>query len=90
MSIPKSEWDRFEDELKKKPRFDETFFKLENFYFSNAQDCSFDKQGRILLPPMLREYAGLKKDVVFSGAQKNFASGTKEPGKDSMKKLNSS
>ena len=69
---PQTAWDKFEDELKEKPRFEENFLKLENFYFSNAQDCVLDKQGRILLPPVLREYAGLKKEVVFSGAREKF------------------
>lgn len=69
---PQVEWERFEDELDKKPRFDEDFLKLENFYLSSAQDCIVDKQGRILLPPMLREYAGLKKDVMFTGARQKF------------------
>lgn len=75
---PQVEWDRFEAELNDKPRFDEMFLKLENFYFSNAQDCSLDKQGRILLPPVLREYAGLKKDVVFTGAREKFRIWDKE------------
>jgi MraZ protein len=69
---PQVEWDKFEADLTNKPRFDETFLKLENFYFSNAQDCFLDKQGRILLPSVLREYAGLKKDVVFTGAREKF------------------
>ncbi|MBI3245385.1 MAG: division/cell wall cluster transcriptional repressor MraZ [Deltaproteobacteria bacterium] len=69
---PQAAWDTFEEDLKEKPRFEETFLKLESFYFSNAQDCVLDKQGRILLPPVLREYAGLKKEVVFAGAREKF------------------
>lgn len=69
---PQMAWDKFVEELKEKPRFEENFLKLENFYFSNAQDCVLDKQGRILLPAVLREYAGLKKEVVFSGAREKF------------------
>ena len=69
---PQAEWEKFEEQLKKKPSFDETFLKLENFYFSNAQDCAMDRQGRILLPPVLREYASLRKEVVFTGAREKF------------------
>ena len=69
---PHAEWELFEQELVSKPRFDETLVKLENFYLSNAQECAVDKQGRILLPPMLREYATLQKDVVFASALKKF------------------
>jgi MraZ protein len=35
--------------------------------FSGAVECSIDKQGRILLPQNLREYAGIKKDLVITG-----------------------
>lgn len=75
---PVAEWERFEEELMKKPRFDENFLKMENFYLSNAYECTVDKQGRVLLPPMLREYAGLKKDVMFTSALKRFRIWDKE------------
>ena len=37
------------------------------FLFANAAKCEPDKQGRFLIPSKLREYAGLKQDVVFIG-----------------------
>ena len=69
---PYAEWEHFEEELSKKPRFDPNFLKLETFYLSNAQECSVDKQGRILIPPILRDYAGLGKDVMFAAALEKF------------------
>ena len=70
---PHAEWESFEQELiTNKPRFDETFSKIESFYLANAQECQVDKQGRILLPPHLREYAGLDKNVMFASSLKKF------------------
>ena len=37
------------------------------FLFAGATDETPDKQGRITIPPMLREYAALRKDVVVIG-----------------------
>ena len=37
------------------------------YFFSGASECPIDRQGRILLPPNLREFAGLKKEVVLLG-----------------------
>jgi len=41
---------------------------LQRFFFSRAAEAEPDKQGRILIPPGLREYAGLAKDVTLIGA----------------------
>lgn len=37
------------------------------FFFAGAGECELDKQGRILLPPKLRAYAHLEKDVTVVG-----------------------
>jgi len=37
-------------------------------FFASAQDENLDKQGRITIPPSLREYAGLTRDLVVVGA----------------------
>ncbi len=69
---PLAEWEALEQELTKKQRFDEIFNKVESFYLANAQECQVDKQGRVLLPPHLRAYAELDKDVMFAAALKKF------------------
>lgn len=40
---------------------------VKRFLFSSAAELIPDKQGRILLPPVLRSYAHLDKDVVIIG-----------------------
>jgi len=37
------------------------------YFFSGASECPLDKQGRILIPPSLREFAELEKEVVVAG-----------------------
>lgn len=40
---------------------------LQDFFLAGAASVEVDKQGRILLPSVLREFAGLEKDVVLVG-----------------------
>jgi MraZ protein len=65
-------WQELEERLRAKPQFDPRVVRFQNYYFASAQDCVIDKQGRILLPPSLREYAGLNREVVFTSALAKF------------------
>ena len=42
------------------------------FVHGDAVDCSLDRQGRILIPPGLRQYAGLDRDVMLVGLNDYF------------------
>jgi len=41
-------------------------------HLARAHRCELDAAGRILLPPVLRQHAGLKKDAVFLGVLSRF------------------
>jgi len=69
---PEAAWQALEERLRTKAQFDQRVMRFENYYFAAAHDCVIDKQGRILLPPSLRAYAALNRDVVFTSALEKF------------------
>jgi MraZ protein len=72
ISFPLSEWEMVEQRLSQLSILDKKFRSFQRFFVSGASECPFDRQGRILLPPSLREYAKLDKDVVLAGAVRCF------------------
>jgi MraZ protein len=65
-----AEWTSFEEKISRLPQFDRSVQKLKRIYVSGAVECEVDDSGRILIPPTLREYAGLQKDVLWAGTGK--------------------
>lgn len=63
----KSEWTAFEGKLKGLPITNRDARQFARFFLSGAANVEVDKQGRILLPNVLRDFASLKKDVVLLG-----------------------
>ena len=61
------EWKAFEIKLKSLPLTNKNARQFARFFVAGATPCELDKQGRILLPATLREFAGLEKDVVLTG-----------------------
>ncbi len=60
-------WDAFERKLAELPLTSREARTFTRFFVSGATGCELDKQGRILVPATLREYAGLDKDVILAG-----------------------
>ena len=77
-----AEWENIEEKFQNIPLTTKDARKFSRFFFSGAAVCEVDKQGRILLPQGLREYAGLQKDVVLAGVLSRIAIWSKERWQD--------
>ena len=61
------DWSAFEQKLTSLPLINKEARKFARFFLAGAAQVELDKQGRILLPASLREFAELDKDVVLVG-----------------------
>lgn len=61
------DWNAFEQKLTSLPLINKEARQFARFFLAGAAQVELDKQGRILLPAALREFAGLDKDVVLVG-----------------------
>lgn len=76
---PMTEWEAFEKKLSALPLTNKNARTLTRFFVAGATECELDKQGRILIPSTLREFAGLEKmscsqvslDVLTYGMKRN-------------------
>lgn len=64
--FPPDEWAKLQEKIGSMPVSKTR--GLQRFFFSGAAEVQPDKQGRVLIPQILRDYAKLKKDVTFIGA----------------------
>jgi MraZ protein len=65
---PQSEIERVTERLREAPVSNKATRDYIRMFSSGASDDAPDKQGRITIPPKLRDWAGLGKDVVVIGA----------------------
>ena len=64
---PWEEWKKFEEKLMSLPMASKDARAFERYFFSSAVDCEIDKQGRLTIPPHLREHAKIDKELVTIG-----------------------
>ena len=75
---PKSEWTILEEKLKTLPLTNRDARAFVRFFFAGASECALDKQGRVLVPPNLREHSKLDKDAVVIGVSTRMEIWSKE------------
>lgn len=66
-AYPAAEWERIEEKLSRVSSVDRKLNTFLRFFVGGAVEVLPDKQGRILIPPSLRSYAGLDRNVVIIG-----------------------
>ena len=72
------DWAAFEQKLTSLPMTNKEARKFARFFLAGAAQVELDKQGRILLPAALREFAELDKDVVLVGVGSRIEIWSKE------------
>lgn len=65
--FPMDAWEEFETKLRGLPLTNKDARAFSRFFVAGATTCEIDKQGRILVPQTLREFACLDKEVVLAG-----------------------
>lgn len=67
MLYPMEEWEALAARIAQRPLADIDMRSFRRRVFSGAVDLVPDRQGRVIVPPYLREFAGIDKDVVIAG-----------------------
>ncbi|MEO8400478.1 MAG: division/cell wall cluster transcriptional repressor MraZ [Gammaproteobacteria bacterium] len=69
---PLTAWEEIESKLAALPSFNPAARRIQRLLIGHATEVELDSHGRILLPPLLREYAGLSKRAMLVGQGKKF------------------
>lgn len=69
---PVAEWEKQMEKIENLPESDPKVRAYVRHFCANAVDLDFDKQGRIVIPPELKEYAAIDKELVTMGAMKKI------------------
>ena len=63
-----ADWDRQMEKIARLPESDPKVRAFIRHFCGNAAECELDKQGRIVIPQELKEYAGIDRELVTIGA----------------------
>ncbi len=65
-------WEEIEKKIESLPSFNQVTRRIQRLLIGHATELEVDGNGRLLLPPLLREYASINKYVMLVGQGKKF------------------
>lgn len=68
----REEWRKIEDKILGLPETGKSMRRFRRWFIGNSSECICDKQGRVLIPKSLRQYAGIDKEIVLVGVLDSF------------------
>jgi len=72
VAYTQAEWSKIETRILSLAEKSANLRRFRRIFIGGAFECNFDKQVRILIPPMLRQYAQFKKEIVLVGVLSHF------------------
>ena len=66
------QWQLIENKILAMPRTTREFRRFRRILIGGSAECRLDKQDRILVPPVMREYAGLENEIALVGVLDHF------------------
>ena len=69
---PEQEWSQVEAKLQALPSMHREVRRVQRLLIGHAADVEPDAQGRVLIPSLLREHAGIEKKLVLVGQGNKF------------------
>jgi MraZ protein len=66
------QWGKIEEKILTLAEKSDAMRRFRRVFVGGAFECTCDRQGRVLIPPTLREYAHLEKDIVLVGVLDHF------------------
>ena len=73
-----SDWEALNEKVRQLPVTDEGVRRFVRFFFGGAAECECDAQGRVNVPQYLRDYAGIRKDVISIGVSNRIEMWSRE------------
>ncbi len=86
---PLPEWEIIEQKLSRLSSMNPVERRVQRLLLGHASECQMDGAGRLLIAPVLRQHAGLTKEVmlVLPDSSTSLSCGMKQPGINRSRKI---